>query len=499
MILLAIFALAGGSTLIWKGTDIRRLPPFSEGGGTPAGSCPSFLGVTGFTFVFDAVECWYQENRGPDEQATMVLLASAGGGLRAAVWTAQVLAALDDNVEDFNKRLFAISAVSGGALGATLYRAALTERESGNRCPLASGKSLGPCLEEILRADFVGPLVAAWLSGNLLTTIAGPLTGVLSDRAAALEMSWEAAWRDTYHSPRLGESMGQLWPHRPWSGLILNTTLVRSGQSHPISNLLGFRFGVERGYVVELGSPVWRASTAAGLSARFPIFQPGGRLVAPIGPSIAGWGVLSVPTPDERGVLTAAPPPLLKSGAAPTRERYVDSIVDGGYADNYGATALGQLLMLVETFQCRALWNRSQEMRKFVVERGCREVLREHRFIRYVIIQVTSDPDLSGSCDTPPTPSVAPGVARSEPLGASVPLLTLFNYRIYNGLLAASGLHDRLTRTYAADNHTRVFSGSGSKNPDEFWLHTFTLASLMTAGRSIDGPHCIGRCRRRPG
>lgn len=78
-------------------TVIRRLPnPF-------------------FVPVPDAVERWSQENRGPDGRATMVLIATAGGGIRAAYWTSAVLSRLDQ-IKGFRKHLFAISSVSGEAL-----------------------------------------------------------------------------------------------------------------------------------------------------------------------------------------------------------------------------------------------------------------------------------------------------------------------------------------------------------------------------------------------
>jgi hypothetical protein len=49
----------------------------------------------------------------------IVIVAAAGGGLRAAYWTATLLGELHDRSNgDFSKSLFAISGVSGGALGA---------------------------------------------------------------------------------------------------------------------------------------------------------------------------------------------------------------------------------------------------------------------------------------------------------------------------------------------------------------------------------------------
>src|SRR5262249_25782480 len=47
----------------------------------------------------------------------VVLVAGAGGGLRAAYWTAISLAAIADLIPSFEKHIFAFSGVSGGSLG----------------------------------------------------------------------------------------------------------------------------------------------------------------------------------------------------------------------------------------------------------------------------------------------------------------------------------------------------------------------------------------------
>jgi hypothetical protein len=87
--------------------------------------------------VDEAVDHWWQENRGPDGRATMLLIATAGGRIRAAYWTSAVLSKLDQ-IAGFRKHLFAISSVSGGSLGAGLFRAAIA----------AQSKQIGPCSKD---------------------------------------------------------------------------------------------------------------------------------------------------------------------------------------------------------------------------------------------------------------------------------------------------------------------------------------------------------------
>src|SRR4029077_643833 len=81
-------------------------------------------------FLARAYDAWYAQAQGMqdnDGAIPMVVVATAGGGIRAAYWTGTELGELTDHHLKFRKQLFAISGVSGGSLGATAYRALLTE------------------------------------------------------------------------------------------------------------------------------------------------------------------------------------------------------------------------------------------------------------------------------------------------------------------------------------------------------------------------------------
>lgn len=71
----------------------------------------------------------FQEQKG--ESAPMVVVMSSGGGIQAALWTAQVLTGLQEALEEdlhgeFPKAINLISAVSGGSVGAMYYVDAFT-------------------------------------------------------------------------------------------------------------------------------------------------------------------------------------------------------------------------------------------------------------------------------------------------------------------------------------------------------------------------------------
>src|SRR6185312_7102625 len=83
-------------------------------------------------FVRDVFRAWHDANsritRPMDGQGTsavappMIVVATAGGASRAAYFTTQVLGEIASREENFAERLFLMSGVSGGSLGATVFR-----------------------------------------------------------------------------------------------------------------------------------------------------------------------------------------------------------------------------------------------------------------------------------------------------------------------------------------------------------------------------------------
>jgi hypothetical protein len=88
---------------------------------------------------------WMQENRCLDAPATCprpIMIAAAGGASRAAFFTATIIGyfmqeasenGLDPNA--VRRRLFAISGVSGGSMGAVMVAAALNAKADSNDHP----------------------------------------------------------------------------------------------------------------------------------------------------------------------------------------------------------------------------------------------------------------------------------------------------------------------------------------------------------------------------
>ena len=102
--------------------DNHRIRTLSSEPGVP---------VPGLTLK-DALDQWYSQapkniNGADNDPVPMVLVAAAGGGLRATFWTTSVLGKLERGTADFHQHIFAISGISGGALGGVLYASALSQ------------------------------------------------------------------------------------------------------------------------------------------------------------------------------------------------------------------------------------------------------------------------------------------------------------------------------------------------------------------------------------
>jgi hypothetical protein len=265
--------------------------------------------------VSDAAKVWYKQaeaayvkagGRGP---VPMLVVATAGGGIRAAYWTATVLEKLAAT-GDVRPYLFAISGVSGGSVGTAAFEAALTKRdENGKSCK--PGQAGCPRATQYLTEDFLAPALASLIFVDLPASFL-PDFG-LGDRGAALERSFEDASEGLLARPflsffRYKNDAAASGDESPWWRpiLLLNATHEETG-----NRIITGHVRIDRDVFLdaldalhELGNDV-RASTAAHNSARFSYVSPAGAL----GDDAFG---------NSKG-----------------------SVIDGGYFENYGAlTAL---------------------------------------------------------------------------------------------------------------------------------------------------------------
>jgi hypothetical protein len=247
------------------------------------------------------------------ERPPLIVIATAGGGLRAAYWTATLLGALQDEAPGFGTHVFAISGVSGGSVGAAVFATLLADGAGAPSRACGEGPRARKAYEcagqAVLARDFLAPTAASLIFPDLMQRFVP--YGIFPDRAAALEQSWEQAWGRAGLAPDAWtrRTFTQLWNRDgPWiPALLLNGTHVESGRRIITSNVRvdGTRFTDAYDFF-SLASGEIRISTAALNSARFSYVSPAGTLLR--------------------------------------NDSNVGHIVDGGYFENFGAvTALETL------------------------------------------------------------------------------------------------------------------------------------------------------------
>ncbi|WP_088956651.1 hypothetical protein [Variovorax sp. HW608] len=212
-----------------------------------------------------------QEPR-PGEGALPVYVISAeGGGIRSAYWTASILARLKGIDPDFDQRTFAISAVSGGALGVAAFRSC--ELEAG-----ADAARLQGCVDRMGGADLWTQLLGGLLFEDAL---ASALPTSLFCRSPGCGLLGRSYWFEGAIEgavPRMATGLAASGDGRR-PHLLLTVTRVETGERWIQSDLaIDWRvFPAACDVLGMLGSDL-RLSTAAHNSSRFPYTNPVGAL-----------------------------------------------------------------------------------------------------------------------------------------------------------------------------------------------------------------------------
>ena len=289
------------------------------------------------------------------------MAAAVGGASRAAVWTGDVLAQLEDQARLHHRRfaanLFAISGISGGSLGATAFVAALAQYpdtpsfmqgvtpkpEAGTGTGIQADTCLADRLTHFLRADFLSPVVARMLFPDLaIRFVPVPQAwAALADRSLGLELAWAQDWRaqsaQAAHRVAWDQPINQLYdlaespdtPHLP--SLLLNTVRLEDGQRFIQSNVKPAWPGVMDLLDTQLDTQRLTLAQAVHNSARFPYVSPGALLLGTAGPALQA-----------------------NAGPAP----HLGHLGDGGYHESSGAASLADLLeALLAAGQLRAETN----------------------------------------------------------------------------------------------------------------------------------------------
>lgn len=203
--------------------------------------------------------------RSGDNKWPIYVVSAQGGGVYAAYHAAKALAVLSREIPEFPQHLFAISGVSGGSVGAALYANALN--------PAGDNGAIVERIDAMFDHDHLAPVLAAMLFPDT-TQRFYPWPVPAWDRALGLELSFSDGG-DAKAPVSLDSSF---YADRREPLLVLNTTEVNSGRRFLLSQ---FRFPSDATFHEPIRSADEallhqdvRLSTAAVMSARFPLITP---------------------------------------------------------------------------------------------------------------------------------------------------------------------------------------------------------------------------------
>jgi hypothetical protein len=274
---------------------------------------------------------------GTNPKPKLVVIATSGGALRAAIWTAKVLREIEREIAEFPDRVRLVTGASGGMLGAAYYVTNLGRKEAGSypeSRPVKDQRGRILTIDKQLQQDFWTPALHELVFHDFLTV---PCPGALQeDRGRVLEEQWLVHFpslRRSFHDLLNGQQEGST-TFEGWElpaekrgelpSLVFTPMLVEDSRRLFISNLrlqdLVFnhgRFdpvtgrdryepgpdfpyysqaGIQMFHLFPLAHATFRVSSAVRMSATFPFISP----------------AVNLPTQPPR------------------------SVVDAGYYDNYG-------------------------------------------------------------------------------------------------------------------------------------------------------------------
>jgi len=333
-----------------------------------------------------AVTLWMRENRCLNAPATCprpIVIAAAGGASRAAFFTASIVGyfmqeapynGLDSNA--VRRRLFAISGVSGGSMGAVMVTAALNAKTDSNDHPCVQSpfelwwgitiNNWRDCFEALTSGDFLSANFFGFAFNDMLPF----MPPFWRDRAAVLEDAWDDRYQAVVtradHAPEPASCKGLKCPFltlRPRAGhwiplLVLNGTSEATG-----GRIVTTALAPTYRHSAKTGCPTSESPVGCTLFAEADYFhdllnydaKPDGwfggfqRLLLK---SFYGGDVL-----DDVQLSTAAHnsarfPFISPAGSIRNRDHIiVDRIVDGGYFENYGALSAKELALGVHAIQ----------------------------------------------------------------------------------------------------------------------------------------------------
>jgi hypothetical protein len=271
----------------------------------------------------------------PDpETSPIFVVAASGGGLRAAYWTALLLAKLDDaTCGQFSRHVYAYSGVSGGSLGVAAFEAQRVTAPKHTSCEAWRAQQT----REFLGQDFLGSVIGSTIFAEPLQRLFFWNTG--SDRGSVLADAWTTAWDESHAAakgalarPFLEVFDTRLKTDQIRPAIFINATRVETGQRAVATNVqipLPDIDDIFRISTLKRDSRLetHRLSVADTVlnSARFTYVSPAATV----------WGCFRSESP------TTTSDACSKDGM---RHQLWGRLVDGGYFENSGLATLTEVM-----------------------------------------------------------------------------------------------------------------------------------------------------------
>ena len=246
-----------------------------------------------------AFDAWAKQATKDGEKPRLALVATSGGGIRAAVWTASVLSRLSQgDIPHFSRHVRVITGASGGMVGGAFYVASLAEQDQ-------------PDIEfSKLAADSLEPVALSLALRDVPSLF---IPGHFNDRGVALEQAWQR--NATAMKTKLGDlAAGERAGWRP--SLIFTPMMVEDARRALVSNL-------------DLSFLTLNQGPQIGDGTHYLYSLPAVELLR-ILPDTSKVSVASLAR------MSASFPYVSTASEIPTNPRR--HVVDAGYWDNYGVS-----------------------------------------------------------------------------------------------------------------------------------------------------------------
>jgi hypothetical protein len=252
---------------------------------------------------------------GTDDPRPLVLVCVSGGGIRAACWTAGILAKLEARMPAFPRETLMVTGASGGMVGAAAWVSNVALREEGaasadTRDGLV--KAIGiDGLTAIARALAFDDIPKSFLRAENRTNRGAALQGVwtgLRSKTAGVDFGRPLAQLGA------GEAQGR------WPSLVFSPMIVEDGRRLLVSNLkLPWVTQAKAPWVGRRGGETIRSLASVSAFHAEDLF------------GVEGMKAISLGTAAR---LSAAFPYVCPATVLPTKPRR--RVVDAGYYDNFG-------------------------------------------------------------------------------------------------------------------------------------------------------------------